>query len=93
MSKPRKIKIIYRKLGREKVWGLAHPDGKIEIDESLRGKKKFEILTHEIFHILFPALDEDEIETKSIIFTNTMWSQDVVFADKSSDQKLQNGEK
>ena len=38
-----KIKIIYRKLGREQAHGLASSDGVIEIDERLKGKKHLEI--------------------------------------------------
>ena len=93
MRKPRKIKIIYRKLGREKAWGLASSDGIVEVDESLRGKKHFEILTHEILHILFPRATEDEIEEKSIILINTLWHEGYRRVDNANNQKLQDGKK
>lgn len=40
-----------RKLGREKAWGLAHPNGLIEIDPRVSGLGKLELLTHEFFHL------------------------------------------
>ena len=43
-----RIRIKYRKLGKEKVWGLAHSDGVIEIEERLKGKKHLEIIVHEV---------------------------------------------
>ena len=41
-TKP-KIRIKYRKLGKEKAWGIAHSDGLIEIDPSVKSKKHLEI--------------------------------------------------
>ena len=41
-----KIKIIYRKLGKEQAYGISSSDGVIEIDERLKGKKMMEILIH-----------------------------------------------
>ena len=38
----KRIKIKYCKLGKQKVWGFAHSDGLIEIDERLKGKKKLD---------------------------------------------------
>lgn len=93
MRKPRKIKIIYRKLGREKAWGLASSDGTVEVDESLKGKKKFEIINHECLHILFPKATEDEIEEKSILLTNTLWHEGYRLVDNSNNQQLQDGKK
>lgn len=71
--KDKKIKVIYRKLGKERLWGAAHVDF-IELDTRLKGKKHMEIFTHEAFHYLFPELSEKEIVKKSILFTNTMWN-------------------
>ena len=36
-----KIKIIYRKLGKEQAYGIASSDGIIEIDSRLKSKKHF----------------------------------------------------
>ena len=51
------IKVIYRKLGKEKAWGQAHShNNSVELDPRITGKKHLEILTHESLHILFPEL-------------------------------------
>ncbi len=47
-----KIRIKYRKLGKENAYGVAHSDGLIEIDERLKGKKHLEIIVHETLHLL-----------------------------------------
>ena len=52
-----RIRIKYRKLGKEKVWGVAHSDGLIEIEERLKGKKHLEIIVHEVLHLLWPEAD------------------------------------
>jgi hypothetical protein len=43
--------VTERKLGREKAWGFAHEDGKIEIDPRLSGLGKLELLLHEWKHV------------------------------------------
>jgi len=70
-----KIKIKYRKLGKERVWGIAHSDGLIEIDPSLKGKKHLEIIIHEILHLLWFEATEEEIVEKSIILTKLIWKE------------------
>jgi len=41
----KKIKVIYKKLGKEKVYGFANlGDNEIEIDARLKGKKHLEIM-------------------------------------------------
>ena len=57
-----RINVIYKKLGRHKVYGYANlGDNEIELDVRLKNKKHLEILIHECLHILFPELEEDEI--------------------------------
>jgi len=86
----KKIKVLYRKLGREKVWGYAHIGfNEIEIDPTLKGRKLLEIITHESLHILFPELEEDEIEEKSIILTNTLWAEGFRKTDNDKSLPLQ----
>jgi len=70
------MKIIYRKLGREKAWGQAYcGDNIIEIDPALRGKHKLEIIIHEAMHILNPEWDENEIVQKSRQLTRVLWKE------------------
>jgi len=87
-------KVKYRKLGKEKVYGWAHHEGNIvEMDSRLTGKKHMEILIHESMHLLFPELEEEEIEEKSIILTNTLWRQKYRRIDDSNNIPLQDGSK
>lgn len=83
----KKIKVVHRKLGREKAWGIA--DDYIELDERLRGKKHLEILLHESLHILFPNMAESAVIDNSIVLTNTLWSQHYRRIDNDTSQRLQ----
>lgn len=91
MPRARKIKVVYRKLGKEKAYGICHSDGLIEIDERLAGKKFIETLTHELFHALFPSLSEEEVIEKSIIYTNTVWNEGLRRIDQHTSHPLQDG--
>lgn len=91
MARKRRIKVIYRKLGKEKVWGWCHHGDCIEIDPALKGKKFLEILIHECLHYVNPDDDEDEIIRKSVLITNTLWHEGVMRVDKDNSQPLQDG--
>ena len=105
MAKKRKIKVLYKKLGRERVHGNVYlnlhlknfedrlEEDYIEIDEMLRGKKHLEILSHEILHFLYPEASEDEIIRKSIVLTNTLWSEGYRRVDNTNKEPLQDGSK
>lgn len=90
-----KIKVIYKKLGRHKVYGFANlGDNEVEIDIRLKqkgGKKHLEILVHECMHILFPEADEDEIVQKSIRLVNTIWNEHYRMVHNQDDIPLQDG--
>ena len=70
-----KIRIKYRKLGKEKAWGIAHSDGLIEIDPSVKSTNHMEIVIHEVLHILFPEASETEFVNKSITLTKILWAE------------------
>ena len=90
----KKIKVIYRKLGREKVYGLANLGfNEIEIDSRIKSKKHLELIIHESLHILFPEAEEEEIEYKAIILTNTLWYEHYRRVDNSKSLPLQDGSK
>ncbi len=93
MAKPRKIKIIYKKLGREKALGTASSDGIVEVDATLKGKKKFEIIIHECLHILLPKATEETIIEKSVMLVNTLWHEGYRCVDNTYHDKLQDGKK
>ncbi len=86
-----RIKIIYRKLGKEQAYGISSSDGVIEIDERLKGKKHCEILIHEILHLLNPKDDEKTIIRKSVTLTKILWNEGYRRVDDSNDEPLQDG--
>ena len=86
-----RIKIIYRKLGKEQAYGLSSSDGIIEIDERLKGKKMMEILIHEVLHLLNPKDDEKTIIRKSVTLTKVLWKEGYRKIDDTIDLPLQDG--
>ena len=86
-----RIKIIYRKLGKEQAYGISSSDGIIEIDERLKGKKMMEILIHEVLHLLNPKDDEKTIIRKSVTLTKVLWSEGYRKIDDTIDLPLQDG--
>jgi hypothetical protein len=88
-----KIKIIYKKLGREQAHGIAESDGNVYIDTRLKGKKHLEILLHEVLHLLNPIDDEKAIIRKSVTLTNILWKEGYRKIDDSNDMPLQDGSK
>lgn len=86
-----KIKIIYRKLGKEQAYGISSSDGVIEIDERLKGKKMMEILIHEVLHLLNPKDDEKTIIRKSVTLTKVLWKEGYRKIDDTIDLPLQDG--
>jgi len=90
----KKIKVKYKKLGKYKAWGMANfEDNTIEVDISLKAKKKMEIIIHECLHCLFKDLDEDDIIKKSIILTNTLWHENFRSIEPEQKIALQDGTK
>tara|TARA_R110000868_G_scaffold158316_5_gene386333 strand:+ start:2432 stop:2701 length:270 start_codon:yes stop_codon:yes gene_type:complete len=85
------IKVIYKKLGKEKVWGLADSEGVIYLDTRLKGKKHLEILIHEALHLLYPEAEEDEIVNKSISLCNLIWKQRYRRIEEDKKEPLQDG--
>ena len=86
-----RIKIIYRKLGKQQAYGISSSDGVIEIDERLKGKKHCEILIHEILHLLNPKDDEKTIIRKSVTLTKILWNEGYRRIDDTNDEPLQDG--
>ena len=88
-----RIKIIYKKLGREQAHGIAESDGNIYLDPRLKGKKHCEILIHEVLHLLNPTDDEKAIIRKSVTLTNILWKENYRRVDDTNDEPLQDGSK
>jgi hypothetical protein len=74
MSKPT---VVERKLGRHKADGLYWPDGTIEIDPRVTGKRKLEVLIHEWTHHRQPHWTEEHVTKESRLLANFLWSQGV----------------
>jgi hypothetical protein len=88
-----KIKIVYKKLGREQAHGIAESDGIVYLDSRLKGKKHLEILLHECLHILNPEDSEEAIIDKSVTLCKLLWKQGYRRVDNSNDMPLQDGSK
>ena len=86
-----KIKIIYKKLGREQAHGIAESDGIIYLDPRLRGKKHLEILLHELGHLLDTKDSEETVIKKSIAYTKILWQEGYRRIDDTNDTPLQDG--
>ena len=89
MPTKRKIKVVHKKLGRQKAWGQAADY--IEIDSRANGKKHLEILVHEAIHILIPILSEDAVTGMGVILANTIWDERYRRVDNSNEIPLQDG--
>lgn len=86
-----RIKVKYKDLRKERVWGFADSVGVIELDKSLKGKKHLEILIHEALHLLLPEAEEEEIVKKSVTLCNTLWHEKYRRVDDKEGIPLQDG--
>lgn len=70
----KKVKVIERKLGRERAMGLSWiGENTVEIDERLTGKDKFVTYIHEYWHQLFPDKTEEAVEEESQKMADFLW--------------------
>ncbi len=68
------VRVVERKLGRERAVGQAHTDEKlIEIDPRQKPYDWGDTLTHEAMHVAYPDMSEDEIARGSRIVWRTLW--------------------
>ncbi len=69
------VKIVHRKLGKEKAYGIAYAEkNKIEIDPRQRPKTLLDTYIHEFFHIRFPDWSETKIRREARSLTKFLWS-------------------
>ena len=79
----KKVKVVWRKLGREEAWGQAHFDCArplIEIDPRLGAKRQLEVLCHEVLHIsVFPGdtspQTEKLVDAAGKTLCDVLWKQ------------------
>ena len=77
MDKP-PIKVLFRKLGKEKALGLAYKEARtIHIDSRLKGLEKLTVLIHEIIHIQQPGWPEIRVEGNAKELANLLWNNNI----------------
>ena len=77
-KKARKVKVVWRPLGKERAWGQAtmHPRRPlIEVDPRLSPPRELEVLCHEALHIAFPKMTEKEVDRAGKVVSRVLWSQ------------------
>lgn len=68
------IKVVHRKLGRERSDGLAYKEDKeIHIDERLKKKDYILTVLHELLHVCFPEMTEKRVDAASKKICNELW--------------------
>jgi hypothetical protein len=74
--KTRRVKIVERKLGRERAWGLYyHGENLIELDERMKSRHHLSVLIHEAFHHLFPWMSEPMVKRTAPKLAKVLWAQ------------------
>lgn len=74
MPKRKKIKVVDKKLGRERALGQAYAVEKvIELDPRLRPKVRLSVAIHESLHVMFPNMSETAIDRASPKIADTLW--------------------
>lgn len=72
----RRMKIVERKLGRERALGQAFKEDKlIEIDPRQPSKEYLDTVLHEGLHIVFPKMTEREVAAVSRKLSKLVWRQ------------------
>lgn len=71
---PRKVRVIERKLKREKVDGQVFlEEGLIEIDPRQKPKAWLGTLVHEALHVAFPDMAEKPVEVAEKKIVDILW--------------------
>jgi hypothetical protein len=68
-------KVIHRKLGKERAYGLAHTDDNLmELDERLKGYRYMLYALHEHFHLKHPKWSETKVRQECSKTARFMWN-------------------
>lgn len=74
MSKRNKIKIVIRKLGKERACGQAYQgENLIELDPRQDSKEFLGTAIHEVIHILYPDLTEADVIHAEQVMADVLW--------------------
>ena len=75
-TKPTKIKVIDKKLGRQKALGQAYTDAKvIEVDPRQKSKNYLDTLIHEMLHVYNPDWSESKVSKTANEMTDIIWQK------------------
>ena len=67
-------KVIHRKLGKERAYGLAHTDSNlIELEVTLTGYRYLLYALHEHFHLKHPDWSETKVRKESSKTARFLW--------------------
>jgi len=76
MANHHKIKVIDKKLGRQKAVGQAYTDARvIEVDPRQRSKSYLDTLIHEMLHVYNPDWSESKVTKTANEMTDIIWSK------------------
>jgi hypothetical protein len=77
-KKAKKVKVIWRPLGKERAWGQATTDAArpiIEVDPRLSARRELEVLVHEAIHICWPDKDEKDVDRAGKVISAVLWQE------------------
>ncbi len=77
-KKAKKVKVIWRPLGKERAWGQATTDAArpiIEVDPRLSPRRELEVLVHEAIHICWPDKNEKEVDRAGKVISTVLWQE------------------
>ena len=73
---PKPIKVVWRKLGKEKVWGRATIGaGLVEVDPRMTARRQLEVLIHEVAHHCHPDMSEGEVDRAGKMISEVLWAE------------------
>ena len=76
MANHHKIKVIDKKLGRQKAVGQAYTDARvIEVDPRQKSKNYLDTLIHEMLHVYNPEWSETKVTKTANEMTDIIWSK------------------
>jgi hypothetical protein len=77
-KKAKKVKVIWRPLGKERAWGQATTDPAhpvIEVDPRLSPRRELEVLVHEAIHICWPDKNEKDVDRAGKVISAVLWQE------------------
>jgi hypothetical protein len=69
----RKIKLVWRKLRRNQAFGMAYPDGRIEVDPRASARSLLSTIIHEATHVCWPEASETKVARSANAICRVIW--------------------